>query len=79
MTEQKSNVDESSNSPVSKRKKHHSTPSDDKRQHLTTISNTSLETGVVLNGPEPLLQLQAPTADQQLSKYSTTFIIMSNI
>ena len=79
MTEQKSNVDKSSNSPVSKRKKHHSTPSDDKHQHLTTISNTSLETDVVLNGPEPLLQWQAPTVDQQLSKYGTTYIIMSNI
>ena len=70
MTEQKSNVDESSKSPASKKKKRkrHSTPSDDKLQHLTTTSNTSLKTDVFLNRQEPTIENQSPAADQQLSK-----------
>ena len=46
MTEQKTNVDESSKSPASKKRKCHFTPSDEKLQHLTTTVNTSLERDV---------------------------------
>ena len=43
-------------SPASKKRKRHSTTSDDKLQLLTTISNISLETDVILKRQEPLLQ-----------------------
>ena len=70
MMEQKSNVDESSRSRASKRRKRHSTPSDDKPQHLTTITYTSLESDVVLNGLESLSKQQTSAADQQpVQKY----------
>ena len=69
MTEQKNNVDESSKSPASKKKKRkrNSTPSDDKLQHLTTTSNTSLETDAFLIRQEPSIESQSPAAYQQLS------------
>ena len=53
MTEQKRNVDESSKSPPSRKRKRYFTPTDEKFQHLTTTSNTSLETDVFLNRQEP--------------------------
>ena len=71
MMEQKSNVDESSRSRASKRRKRHSTPSDDKPQHLTTITYTSLESDVVLNGLESLSKQQTSAADQQPLKNGT--------
>ena len=47
MTKQKSNVDESSKSPASKKKKkNYFTPSDGKLQHLTTTKNASSERDV---------------------------------
>ena len=55
MAKQKSNVNETSKSPASKRRKRHSTPSDDKLQFLTTIGNITLKTYVILNGKEPLI------------------------
>ena len=58
MTEQKTNVDESSKSPASKKRKCHFTPSDEKLQHLTTTVDTSLERDVFLNRQEPSLQKQ---------------------
>ena len=54
MTKQKSNVNESSKSPASKRIKRHSTPSDDKLQLLISTSKISLETDVILKKQEPL-------------------------
>ena len=44
MTKQKSNVKETSKSPASKRRRRHSTLSNDKLQLLTTTNNISLET-----------------------------------
>ena len=54
MTKQKSNVNETSTSPASKRRKRHSTPSDDKLQLLTTTSSVSLEKDIILKRQEPL-------------------------
>ena len=65
MTEQKSNIDESSKSPASKKRKRHSRPSDDKLQHLTTTSNISLKTDVVLNRQDLTFEKQLPTTDHQ--------------
>ena len=48
MKKQKRNVNETSKSAASKRRKRHSTSSDDKLQFLTTASNVSLETDVIL-------------------------------
>ena len=53
MTKQKSNVNETSKSPASKRRKSHSTPSDDRLQLLTTSSDISLEIDVTLKRQEP--------------------------
>ena len=54
MAKQKNNVNETSKPPASKRRKRHSTPSDDKLELLTTTINISLETDVVLKRQEPL-------------------------
>ena len=48
MAKQKSNIDETSKSPVSKRITFHSTTLDDKLQLLTATSNISLEADVTL-------------------------------
>ena len=53
MVKQKSNVNETSKSSASKRQKRHSTPSDDKLQLLTTTSNITLKTDVILKRQEP--------------------------
>ena len=68
VTEQKSNVDAPNKSPASKRRKSHSASSDDKIQHVTTTSDTSLELDVVLNGLEPPSYQQLTAVDQQSSK-----------
>ena len=54
MTKQKSNVNETSKSPASKRRKRHSTPSDDKLQLLISTSKISLEADVISKKQEPL-------------------------
>ena len=54
MTKQKSNVNETSTSPASKRRKRHSTPSDDKLQLLISTSKISLEADVISKKQEPL-------------------------
>ena len=53
MAKQKSNVNETSKSPASKRRKPHSISSDDKLQLLTTTGNVTLNTDVILKGQEP--------------------------
>ena len=54
MANQKSNVNETSKSPASKRRTFHSTTSDDKLQLLTATSNISLEADIILKKQEPL-------------------------
>ena len=54
MTKQKSNVTETSKSAESKRRKRHSTPSDNKLQLLTTTHSVSFEKDVTIKRQEPL-------------------------